>query len=484
MPAYPPDLTDVIIELERRIRVLEGQSYIGAADDPLGIDLTITGLDGTVSYNEDDYQQIVSARVYLFWDDIVQDPDDGDYDPLHYQIRYSIDDDSSWTPIRTSDVPHTYVDNLPLGHTVYFEVRAVTQSGRKGDWTEINKDTGGGSGSAPATPSTPTATGIYVGVRASWDGLDSVGSPMSPIFSHVEVHLSTSTGFTPSTSTLRGIIVGGAGSLSVGVDSIVTWYTKLIAVDRVGQKSSASAQASALPLSTPDDPDTVYINATQTLANKTYKGAIFADTVDATKKIQYILSFISTATTRTWTFPNVSDSFVGASATQTLTGKTYNGAVFCDSTDTTKKVSFDLSGITTGTTRPWAFPDINSATFASTNGIQTFNNKRIKMRVTSFTSGATRTVDETTENMVTITALAVGWTGGVPGGSPDEGDIIYYRIKDNGTIRALGFNAIYRAQAGTGKALPTTTTVGRTMYIQFIYNATDTKWDLMDWWEN
>lgn len=43
---------------------------------------------------------------------------------------------------------------------------------------------------------------------------------------------------------------------------------------------------------------------------------------------------------------------------------------FGDSTDTSKRVSFDLSGITTGTTRAWAFPD-KADTFAGL-GAQTF----------------------------------------------------------------------------------------------------------------
>jgi hypothetical protein len=46
------------------------------------------------------------------------------------------------------------------------------------------------------------------------------------------------------------------------------------------------------------------------------------DGTDATKILAFDTSAFTTATTRTWTFPNVSDTFVGLAATQTLTNKT------------------------------------------------------------------------------------------------------------------------------------------------------------------
>jgi hypothetical protein len=50
------------------------------------------------------------------------------------------------------------------------------------------------------------------------------------------------------------------------------------------------------------------------------------------------------------------------------------------------------------------------------------------------------------------------------------------RIKDNGTARTIGYNAIFRA---FGVALPTTTTINKTLYLGMIYNTTDTKWDVV-----
>lgn len=79
----------------------------------------------------------------------------------------------------------------------------------------------------------------------------------------------------------------------------------------------------------------------------------------------------------------------------------------------------------------------------------------------------------------TITALAVGATFGVPtiaSGTLDDNFKLMIRIKDNGTARALAFNAIFRA---IGVTLPTTTVIGKTMYLGCNYNVADTKWDVV-----
>lgn len=81
-----------------------------------------------------------------------------------------------------------------------------------------------------------------------------------------------------------------------------------------------------------------------------------------------------------------------------------------------------------------------------------------------------------------ITALATNATIAVPSGAPANGKRLLMRIKDNGTARTLTFNAIYRASSSP--SLPTTTTVNKTMYLLFVYNSTDSKWDLLAFLNN
>jgi hypothetical protein len=75
-----------------------------------------------------------------------------------------------------------------------------------------------------------------------------------------------------------------------------------------------------------------------------------------------------------------------------------------------------------------------------------------------------------------VTALATNPTFAAPSGTPINGNRLVIRIKDDGTPRTLAFNAIYRAGA---IALPTTTTTSKTLYLGFIYNSADSKWDLV-----
>jgi hypothetical protein len=80
------------------------------------------------------------------------------------------------------------------------------------------------------------------------------------------------------------------------------------------------------------------------------------------------------------------------------------------------------------------------------------------------------------ENELYVTALEEAATVAAPSGTLVNGNTLLIRIKDNGTARALTFNAVY---SGFAEALPTTTIAGKTMYIGFIYNATSEKWELM-----
>lgn len=82
-------------------------------------------------------------------------------------------------------------------------------------------------------------------------------------------------------------------------------------------------------------------------------------------------------------------------------------------------------------------------------------------------------------NVFTVTALSAAALMAAPSGSPADGNSLTIRIKDNGTARALTWNAIYRSLDTTNVALPTTTVISKTMYLGFVYNAADSKWDLV-----
>ena len=113
-----------------------------------------------------------------------------------------------------------------------------------------------------------------------------------------------------------------------------------------------------------------------------------------------------------------------------------------------------------------------SGTSSGTNtGDQTFLNARVQ----SVTSSATVT-PTSSNDLVTITAQAVGLTLANPTGTFTEGQALMIRIKDNGTARTIAFDTNYRA---IGVTLPTTTVISKTLYLGIIYNSTDSKWDII-----
>ena len=105
---------------------------------------------------------------------------------------------------------------------------------------------------------------------------------------------------------------------------------------------------------------------------------------------------------------------------------------------------------------------------------QNLDDGKLELIVRGTTSTATIS-PACSDSQYNVTALAVDASIEAPSGTPQAGQKFLLRIKDNGTVRSLSWNAIYR---GINLTLPTTTTAGKTTYIGCIYNATDSKWDV------
>jgi hypothetical protein len=116
------------------------------------------------------------------------------------------------------------------------------------------------------------------------------------------------------------------------------------------------------------------------------------------------------------------------------------------------------------------------ASIATYSGTETLTNKRIDPRVTSAASASSLTPDISVSDVYAYTALAAGLTINAPNGTPLDGDKLIFRLLDNGTARALTWNATYTV---IGVTLPTTTTANKTTYVGCIYNANNTRWDVI-----
>jgi hypothetical protein len=186
------------------------------------------------------------------------------------------------------------------------------------------------------------------------------------------------------------------------------------------------------------------VNASATGAGGTNKGAVFGATGGATN---YSIQ--------------LTDGTEGSG--KFLKSVTANGEANWASIANT-----DVSGLGTLATQSGTFSGTSSGT---NTGDQTFLNARVQ----TVTSSATVT-PTSTNDLVIITAQAAGLTLANPTGTFTEGQALMIRIKDNATARTIAFDTNYRA---IGVTLPTTTVISKTLYLGIIYNATDSKWDII-----
>jgi hypothetical protein len=112
--------------------------------------------------------------------------------------------------------------------------------------------------------------------------------------------------------------------------------------------------------------------------------------------------------------------------------------------------------------------------FESDNTGQSYISTYVSTSVTNASAPTPPAYGRTNEYYITSLANSIAF--GVPGGTLRNGNKLLIRIKDNGTARAITWDAIYRAGTVT---LPSTTIVNKTMYLGFIYNSADSKWDII-----
>ena len=116
---------------------------------------------------------------------------------------------------------------------------------------------------------------------------------------------------------------------------------------------------------------------------------------------------------------------------------------------------------------------VEGVVIPSISSTNTLTNKRITDRVWTAASDATPDVNSDDYDAVTITALAAAITDVNMSGTPTNFQKLIFRIKDNGTARAITWGSDFE---DAGVALPTTTVISKLLTVGFIYNSVSGKW--------
>lgn len=179
-----------------------------------------------------------------------------------------------------------------------------------------------------------------------------------------------------------------------------------------------------------------------------------------------------------------SDFTVGNNLTVTgnMTVNAQGDVRFADA-DSSNWVAFQAPA-TVSSNVTWTLPAVDGSAGAvlKTNGSGTLSfsdaisNQRINPRVSTTTSTASITPDISSFDQYCVTAQAANLTINAPTGTPVDGNKLIFRILDNGTSRTLTWNSTYTA---IQTPLPTGTTVNKTTYVGCIYNANNTRWDVI-----
>lgn len=198
-----------------------------------------TNTDGTAAADIDGYR--VEWRRYLLSDP--EDLDDPDTAP---------DPDMAGTWVGAGTTPTTQIQfTTATGLPILVRVQAYDRTGNRSTWTELSSPHTTESDTVPpGVPSTPTG-GDYLGtVTLTWNGLTEDGADMAlahPDFSHVELHCSTTSMFTPDATTQIGQLYGRGTYTYADLPYGVTQFFRLVAVDVRGNASGPSGQGSSVP---------------------------------------------------------------------------------------------------------------------------------------------------------------------------------------------------------------------------------------------
>jgi hypothetical protein len=171
-----------------------------------------------------------------------------------YTVRYGPSSSINFSYVDvTKDAITTRIYVQP-GIPYYTAVRAFDRSANMSGFTNASTYpiTSTADTTAPSQPSAPTCVANAMQIQVTHDLTKQAGGALEADLDHFEVFASTTTGFTPANANMFGTMAAAV----VAVDTFIipaaaasgttqTWFVKVKAVDKAGNKSAASNQATS-----------------------------------------------------------------------------------------------------------------------------------------------------------------------------------------------------------------------------------------------
>jgi hypothetical protein len=200
----------------------------------------------------------------------------------HYEVSYTTDGGVTFAVSTlafntTTTTAKSFMSGFDVGASVQFRVRAVDSTGNASAYAFSGTVVIPKVITTPGTPSTPVVTTALRGLMVAWDGQILGGTAYDASWARTDVHISSTSGFTPSAATLTQSFITKGGAVQVAqLAYATTYYIKLIAWDKSGNQSAPSAQSSGVSAGQLSDPD---------LPLKLVQGAKIADSAVSTAQL-------------------------------------------------------------------------------------------------------------------------------------------------------------------------------------------------------
>lgn len=181
--------------------------------------------------------------------------------------------DNNWRSLIVTDSQATVYDLIP-DSVLDWQVRARDDATHVSPWAAAFALVSGDAYGPPA-PSAPQLYSKLGTITVTWNGLGSSGESMPPDWDRVDVHMSSTSGFTPDASTYQDSLKGAGSIIVTQQPGGATRYFKFVSVDTTGNASEESAESNIVVnrIAGPD------IEANTVSTNELAAGAVTAEKI-------------------------------------------------------------------------------------------------------------------------------------------------------------------------------------------------------------